>query len=167
MLARKISLAKWHSKEYFQPDEIGADAVTGCLRTSDNSLSWWRCTAQGTDVAEVALALVCNMQIFEKIDVFALPDTELEPLGIGIHATEGNTPVQDLRSRHVDLPHIDLERLSRLAKARAPRIRSGISVFTFTKRDLKTLVRDAVSTNRVLTQDLHKKLRRQLEEEAR
>lgn len=162
MLARKISRAKWHPKEYFQPDEIGADAVTGCLRTSDNSLSWWRCTAERTDVAQVALALACNMQRFEKIDIVTLPDTELEPVGIGTQGTEGNTPVGELRSRHVNLVHIDLERLGRLAKVLAPRIRSGTCVFMFTKEELKALVRDAVSANRVLPQDLHETLRQQL-----
>ena len=162
MLARKISRAKWHPNQYLQPHEIGADAVTGCLRTRDNSLSWWRCTAQGTDVADVALALACNMQKLEKIDIVALPETELEPLGIATRATEGITPVRDLRSHHVDSPHIDLKRLARLAETLAPRIRSSTSVFMFTKKDLTTLVSDAVRKNRVRLEELHEGLRNQL-----
>lgn len=162
MLARKISRAKWHPKEYLRPNEIGADAVTCCLRTSDNSLSWWRCTAQRTDVAEVALAIACTMQKFEKIDVVTLPNTEIESLGIEMRDTEGVTHVPELRSRHVDFLHLDVERLGRLAKTLAPRIRSNVSVFVFTKRELESLVRDAVASQRVLLQDLNEKLRERI-----
>ena len=54
MLARKISRAKWAPKEYLAPSEIRADAIGGCLRTTGDRLSWWRCKDDEEDVAEVA-----------------------------------------------------------------------------------------------------------------
>jgi hypothetical protein len=162
MLARKIGLAKWQLQVYFQPDEIGADAVTGCIRTSGNSLSWWRCTKSREDVAEVALALACKMDRFEKIDVVTLSDTELEAIGVETQETVGDTPVKELRHRHVDMRYLDLKRLVTLAGTIAPGIRSGDSVTMFTKKELMNLVRDAVSANRVSREDLSEKLRQQL-----
>ena len=114
------------------------------------------------DVGEVALALACNMQHFEKIDVVTLAETDLERIGVETQETAGNTPVKELRTRHVDMLRLDLDRLARLAKVLAPGIRCSTSVFTFTRKDLITLVRNAVAANRVLPQDLNEKLREQL-----
>ena len=48
-LARKISRAKWEAVEAFGPHAIGADAVTPCLRTTDNALSLWECDVDADD----------------------------------------------------------------------------------------------------------------------
>ena len=45
-LARKITHAKWKRQDllpHLTSDEISADAVTADLRTSEDSLSLWRC----------------------------------------------------------------------------------------------------------------------------
>lgn len=164
MLARKISRAKWDPAEYLEEDEIRADAVTGCLRTSNDSLSWWYCEGDKQDVEEVALALATGPKFkrFEKIDLVVLPEADLLAHGVAAESTEGDTPIKELRSRHVNVVGLDLERLAKIARILAPRIRSNNSVFRFTKARLMTLVRTAIQDKRLDLDDLNKKLRDEL-----
>ncbi len=164
MLARKISRAKWHHREYLAKTEIRADAISGCLRTTDDKLSWWRCTDDEKGVAEVALALAVGprMEKFEKIDVVVLPELTLTEAGLASEPTEGDTPVKDLRSRHVDLVGLDVERLAQVARILGPRIRSSDKVVQFTKAGLMDLVTAAIHDKRLDANDLNEKLRAKL-----
>lgn len=164
MLARKISRTKWQPKEYLAETEIRADAISGCLRTTDDKLSWWRCADDEIDVAEVALALATGPKCdrFDKIDVVVLPEAVFVNAGLASESAEGETAVKDLGSRHVDLVRLDVERLANVAKILAPRIRSGDKVVQFTKARLKTLVTTAIRDKRLDTDDLNEKLRGEL-----
>lgn len=164
MLARKISRAKWEHRDYLAETEIRADAISGYLRTTDDTLSWWRCTDDEKEVADVALALAVGPRIekFEKIDVVVLPEAILTEAGLASVSTEGETPVKDLRSRHVNLVNLDVERLAKVARILGPRIRSGDKVFPFTKARLMTLVAVAIHDKRLDANDLNEKLREKL-----
>lgn len=165
MLARKISRSKWARKEYLKDTEIRADAITGCLRTKDDRLSWWRCTDDTDDVEEVALALTAGPQIerFDKIDVVVLPESEFYDVGLASESSEGSTAVRDLRSRHVDLVCLDLVRLSAVANILDPVIREyRNNVFQFTRAELIKLVRTAIRDTRLDLKDLNPKLQQKL-----
>ena len=160
MLARKISRAKWDPKEYLAETEIPADAISGCLRTTDNALSWWRCTNDEGSIAEVALALTAGPKIdrFDKIDVVVLPEAELAKAGLALKPTKGATVVKDLQSRHVDLNGLDVERLAKVARILGPRIRIGSEVVQFTQARLETLVNTAIHNKRLDANQLSEKL---------
>ena len=164
MLARKISRAKWQQKEYLAETEIRADAISGCLRTTDDTLSWWRCTDDEKDVDEVALALAAGPKFnrFDTIDVVVLPEAVLTNAGLASESTEGETAVKDLRSHHVDLVRLDVERLAKVARILGPRIRSGDKVVRFTTAQLRTLVTTAIRDKRLDADDLSEKLREKL-----
>ena len=164
MLARKINRAKWQHREYLAKTEIRADAISGCLRTTDDALSWWRCTDDEKDVADVALALYVGpeKESFEKIDVVVVPEAILTEAGLASEPTEGETPIRDLRSRHVNLVRLDVERLAKVARILAPRIRSGEKVVQFTKLRLMNLVTAAINDKRLKPNDLNEKLREKL-----
>lgn len=166
MLARKINRAKWQHRTYLEETEIRADAISGCLRTVDDTLSWWRCGDNEKDVAEVALALAVGPKIekFDKIDVVVLPESILAEAGLAFEHTEGETSVKGLRSRHVDLVKLDIERLAKVARILDPLIRSGEKVVLFTKATLITLVTTAIHDKRLDVNDLHDKLREKLPE---
>jgi hypothetical protein len=165
MLARKISRAKWERKEYLAENEIRADVMGGCLRTLDDTLSWWRCTDDTRDVAEVALAMATGKQVdrFDTIHVVRLPEVVLANAGLESEATEGCTTVKDLQSRHVDLVRLDVERVARVARILAPVIRSSDKVVRFTKADLETLVATAIRDKRLDASDLSDGLRAKLQ----
>lgn len=165
MLALKISRAKWERKDYLAENEIRADAITS-LRTSDDRLSWWRCADDDEeDVDQVALALAVgpNNNRIDKFDIIVLPESILAKAGLASESTEGETLVKDLRSRHVDLVRLDVERLAKVARILDPRIRSGDKVVQFTKAQLTTLVTTAIQDKRLDPNDLNEKLREKLD----
>lgn len=167
MLARKISRAKWEPRDYLAEGEIPADAISGCLRTSDDTLSWWRCKGHREDVAEVALALTAAPKIekFDKIDVVVLPEEVVTDAGLSVETFAGDTLVRELQARHVNLPKLDVDRLVDVAKILAPRIRDGKDgkdVFAFTKKQLMRLVTTAINDKRLDPAELSEKLREKL-----
>lgn len=164
MLARKISRAKWDPVGYLADGEIRADAITLCLRTENDTLSWWHCESDGQDVAEVALALISAPRVerFDKIDVVVISENELKGAGLSYESTQGDTPIKELRSRHVNVVKLDLERLARIGRILAPEIRLGESVHRFTKDQLIALVRKAIQDKRLNPNDLNENLQRKL-----
>ena len=164
MLARKISRAKWNPKAYLAETEIRADAISGCLRTTDDKLSWWRCTDDKKNVAEVALALAAGPKIekFERIVVVVVPEAVLANAELASELTEGETAVKDLQSRHVDLVKLDVERLAKVARILSPRIRSDDEVFRFTRAEVINLVITAIDDERLNANDLHEELQAKL-----
>ena len=166
MLARKISLAKWKAKDYLTPDEISADVITSCLRTQEDSMSWWRCLEVRDDVAEVVLALASGMNNLDKIDIVVVPDEIFQPLSGRIRQRTGTSRVEDLNSRHVDLIDLDVERLLNIARTLAPIIRAGTRVFPFPRWEVSSLLRTALEKNRLALQHLAPKLQEALMAEA-
>ncbi len=164
MLARKISRAKWEPRDYLAEGEIPADAISGCLRTSDDTLSWWRCKGHREDVAEVALALTAAPKIekFDKIDVVVLPEEVVTDAGFSVETFAGDTLVRELQARHVNLPKLDVDRLVEVAKILAPRIRDDDEVFQFTKGQLVKLVTAAIHDKRLDIDELSEKLQEKL-----
>lgn len=111
MLARKISLAKWKDSS-----EISADAVTGDLRTTKNALSFWSIQSPSQEELEdVVLALASAFERIDKIDLTWIDAEGLRSAGIAMNASEGRTPVEGLKGRHVDVARLDLGRLGVVA----------------------------------------------------
>lgn len=81
-LARKIARAKWtsngNSSNRVTAAGIAADAVTGDLRTQDNTLSFWTCPS-GTDddVEEAALAIAATWERLGKLDLVWLATCDI------------------------------------------------------------------------------------------
>jgi len=103
---RKIGKAKWNIGRNVKTDldfhQIPADAVTADLRTSKNSLSFWRSETEA-DLGNAVLAIVANRERIDPIDFIWLKYQELEDDGHSFEESEGQTPVIDLVDRHVDI----------------------------------------------------------------
>ncbi len=153
-LARKINKSKWEPLESMQPEAVGADALTACLRTTGNDLSVWDCHNNELDVAEVVLALAANFQRLDKLWVVVISRTDVESSGITIKATKGQTHVADLRLRHRDLASLDIERLARVAHLVAKSARTDGTWYFFGKPDVKELLSTAISAGRLNRADL-------------
>lgn len=162
MLARKITRGRWTPKSYLPEDAVRADAVTD-LRTTGDGLSMWRCENDKEDVDQVFLALATGSKNsgFDTMHVVVLPEDELVAAGVAAEAVDGDTAVVDLKSRHVDLVQLDLDKLGQLARMFSARV-SRNEVILCTEAQIKRLVRKAVSDRRLepdaLTEGLRKKL---------
>lgn len=105
-LLRKISRKKWDENINAAADEISADAVTCCTKTSSNTLSVWYSNNPDFDSEEVKsliYALASNMVRPDTIDLVWLSQQELLRLGIEIEETEGQSKCESANSFHRDL----------------------------------------------------------------
>ena len=164
-VARKISRSKWEKHPEFAEGEIQADAVTADLRTNKNVLSFWRCqSGEIMDVENVALAIAAAADRIEKVDVVLLPTDQLLEDRQTFMDSPGRTPVADLVDSHVDLSRLDLVRLGRLANRVVEAIGAGRTQRVPRAR-VKSLLVNAVLTNRIEPERLSEKIRRALNAE--
>jgi hypothetical protein len=145
------------------PDAIRADALTGCLRTVDDTLSVWVCDGTLADIAEVALALAAQGNTLDKLDIVLLEQGELEDRGIALVATPGDTPIADLRARHHDLVNLDMVAHSSVAVLVAAAVRARTGHYQFTRRRVIELLRVAIDSGRASRDSFADGLRRELE----
>lgn len=153
-LARKIARAKWDAKQGGVEGEIPADAVTGDLRTQDNTLSFWQCdTGTNGDVEEAALAIAAAGKRVDKLDIVWLATDELQADGQVWEHTAGQTPVADLVERHANVYRLDYARLGKVANRVAAAIK-GCQYRRLTKACVKKLLSTAVKQGRIDREDL-------------
>ena len=154
-VARMINRAKWQPSPDLGEDAIAADAVTGDLRTTANTLSFWDAD-DGTEppIQEAALALAAGRDRLDKLDIAWLEVASLEGAGLTFEKTAGDTPVVDLRERHRDLVRLDLVRLGAVGQIVARAVRAENRFRRLTRAQVLALLVKAVRAGRLRLDDL-------------
>jgi len=112
LLVRKITRAKW--RDSLSGEDISADAITNCMKTTGNTLSTW--TVQTRDeIPEAVLAIVSAHEHIDTIDVVCLDLLSLKNQGLRFQSTPGKTPVEDLKDRHRDISNLTYKSLGIVA----------------------------------------------------
>lgn len=157
-LARKIQRGKWETKPYISIEEIRADAITGgCLRTSDDNLSLWQCKDSREDVEEIALALASCMDQIEGIHIVLLNKQLLEHGDLSLEASEGKTPIEDLRSRHIDITKLTMKKVCKIAEYVKSALPIASQFYQFTKAQIKEILQKAIRNERINIEMLEKR----------
>lgn len=165
-LARKIIRSVWEPKPYVPEDDARADAGTGCLRTSDDTLSLWQCNA--TEVSEVVLALASSMRSVEGMHLVLLLEENLNADGIASEPTpdDAKTPIEDLRSRHFNLVNLTMTQICLLAKRIANKVReNSTDLYWFTSKNVLNFLCNAVVDGRLGLNKLEENVRKEVEKE--
>lgn len=105
-LLRKFSLAKWEPNRNLVASQISADAITGCIRTTDNTLSVWSsstCDFKSDEVEKLIVALATTMDEPAAIDLIWLDDQKLIDKGVELISTPGGSKYKSLNSKHKDI----------------------------------------------------------------
>ena len=115
-LLRKISIAKWQPNFALQPENFTADAITGCTRTSGNTLSVWASDSMNFSTEEVeklVVALATTMSAPDTVDLIWLDADWLIQHGVAIdYDSEGDSKFSEVNSSHRDLVAIDHRQLA-------------------------------------------------------
>lgn len=152
-IARKITRNKWDTDNKTS-NKIKADAL-GDIRTTLNTLSVWECESSREDLAEIALALAASFERLDKVDIIYVPKGKLE--NFEMKRTLGETPVEGLRSRHIDIIVPDIYSLCQVAEIFAEVYRAG-QVVRFTEKQVKNIIQTAIDNHRLSKSDLNEKL---------
>ena len=161
-LVRMVSLAKWDTPADLPLGSIPADAVTTDLKTTENTLSFWKSrTSSEDDIREAVLALVAGRTSIEKIEIVWLEDSSLQSDTMQLIENRGRTLIEDLVDSHTDLRPLSHQSLSQVAEAVASAIRRGRSR-QFRKKEVSEMLEQAVNESRVPLQSLPEKIRAKL-----
>ncbi|MDR1089538.1 MAG: hypothetical protein LBL79_00545 [Prevotella sp.] len=129
-----------------------ADAITGCLRTTKNTLSVWRINNEA-ELEEAVLAIAAGQDRLETIDVVMLDDDYFVKCDIVIEETEGLTPVVDLKNTHVDLCSLDFWSIGMVAEHIVESIKKD-KHRRFREAELTKIIKNAIATKRLELADL-------------
>ena len=164
-LARKIAPAKWEKKAYLREDSIAADAISSCLRSRDNALSFWVCDEAESSLQEVVLACASSSHYDrpEKMHLVVLDTKALLDSRLQIARTDGDTLVNSLRQTHRDIVHLSIEDLCTIAHLIAPRVRADRDCHVFSKAEVLGILRTAVRAGRLSLDLLSEKVRAAIE----
>src|SRR6056297_3423172 len=106
LLVRKINRNKWPKNGENEVFELSSDAITGCLRSSRNTISVWKIESED-DLEEATLALAAAGKRLDTFDVVILNGDKLSDLEIQMEQTDGRTVVSDLVNNHFDLKSLN------------------------------------------------------------
>ena len=150
-LGRKIMRSRWSVPNFSTEEQypIRADAICDCLRTKQDSLSFWQCNEGQIEIEEIVLALAANMDSLETIDVVILPRQDLVTEQFSMKPIEGMTPVRDLRKRHIDISELTITKLSQLSKHIANKVRTNTDCHRFTRSQIKDILLKALRRGRL------------------
>ena len=161
LLVRKINKAKWLQINIEQDSDVSADAITNCLRTSNNCLSVW-CIKSLEKVEEAALALAANQDHLETIDIVVLEEESLTSNKIDIVKTDGETPVNDLIGRHRDISELTYAKLGVVKNLIVDSIRKD-KVKRYTKSDLKKILLSSIREGKLESARLKESVRKKID----
>ena len=105
-LVRKININQWPDGEnsfFVSKEELNADAVTSDLRTTNNTLSWWRIDDE-TELEQNNIRIIALS--FEELEAnFCLKNTP----------NQGDTAVKEFKQRHYDMCNMNYGLLGKIS----------------------------------------------------
>lgn len=159
-LIRKINKAKWFQVDIINNDDVSADAVTNCLKTSENTLSVWF-IPDISQIDSAVLALISNQEHLETIDVVKLEKNKIEELKLEIAETPGKTPIITYVGMHRNLEKLTFSKLGFLKNYIVECIRKG-EIMRYTRGQLKKIIGEAIEQGLMKKEDLNEMLREKI-----
>jgi hypothetical protein len=159
LFIRKINRNKWLQVDE-APDDVSADAITGCMRTLHNTLSVWEVQDEN-EIDEAVLAIVSAGDRLESVDVVQIDRECLVENKIDCIRTKGDTLVEELKDTHIDLSNLAYKELGIIACHIVDKFKEK-KVKRYTEGQIKAILRDAIQQERLETENLNESIRKKL-----
>jgi hypothetical protein len=159
-LVRKINKAKWYQINIMESDDVSADAITNCLKTTKNTLSVWHIETEA-DLEKAVLAIVANQDHLDTIDVVILDEPSLNNYNLNIVASPGETPVLSLIEAHRDIAELSFTKLGQVKEHIVQRIRNQ-KLKRFTVSSLKKILTNAINEGILKKEDLNESIQQKI-----
>jgi hypothetical protein len=160
LLVRKINLAKWKQVDLDKTDDVSADAITNCLKTTGNTLSVWHIETEA-DLDSAILAIVANQDHLDKIDVVFLDEPTLTKYNLKIVANKGRTAVESLNDTHRDIAELNYTKLGQVKDQIVHCLRNSKHK-RYTVNTLKKILNDAIEKGLIQKENLKESLRKDI-----
>jgi len=171
LLVRKIDKGKWLQNNITADEDVSADAITICLRTSQNKLSVWKVSTE-TDIKEGILAIVSSGDHLEAIDIVTIDCQRIASKGINVtqNLEQSLTRVEDLKNTHYEITDLTYPKLGIIANCIVDSFKKGQitncckegQVIRCTERYLIQIVQEATRIGRAKKEDFPDSIQRKL-----
>jgi hypothetical protein len=161
ILVRRIARAKWGGDSLSDENEftdVSADAITNCLKTSDNALSVWRIESEG-ELNDALLALITGkkQEKLSKIDYVLINENKLIDKGLSLIDSDGDTVVDDLVKKHRNIANLSYKKLGAVKDLILDCIHNG-QCHLSSKQQNKTLLKESIKNGKLQKENLNEKL---------
>lgn len=143
LLLRKITPNKWTGNLKKHRSNFSADSITGCTRTSQNTLSVWSSKTpdfKSDEVKELIVGLALSMPQPAKIDVIWLDEAKLQQKGLEVESTMADSVFTHINQRHKDISNLDHDKLGLVAEHIVEQFSESANRHSIKKPDLIALV---------------------------
>jgi len=152
LLIRKINKAKWFQVDIVNNSDVSADAITNCLKTTDNTLSVWNIENEEY-LNNAILAIVSNQDHLETIDIVIIDQDSLENKNVNIVISPGNIPILKLIDTHRDITDLTYSKLGFVKDFIVESIRND-QLKRYTVGSLKKILKNAIEEGYLRKTDL-------------
>ncbi|UYQ93957.1 hypothetical protein MKQ68_02465 [Chitinophaga horti] len=157
-VVRRINRAKWDQLKDANGD-VSADAITICLKTTNNDLSVWRIDSL-SDLEKAILALVtgaCAVKL-STIYIVVINEDDIKNKGLQLTPTDGDTTITSLVKLHQDISSLTYNKLGAVKDLILHCFSSPTTFQTYTRKQLKDLIKDAITNNSISISELNPEL---------
>jgi hypothetical protein len=150
ILVRRINRAKW--EQINNEDDISdssADAITNCLKTTNNDLSVWKIdTIEGLEDAILALITRPDQTKLSTLHYVLLDENIVLEKGLTLTEEKGNTVVESLKDTHKNISKLTYSRLGIVKDLILDSLKDHEETF-FTKAKLTKILNEAIKNGKV------------------
>ncbi|MGA2362575.1 MAG: hypothetical protein ABSG73_08945 [Candidatus Aminicenantales bacterium] len=162
LLLRKIDIGKWRQREFIDNDEISADAITLCLKTSGNTISVWKIESEDY-IDEAVLAFISRADHLEAAFFVLLSEEHLNNNKISIEQRDDETPYKAQIKNHMVLTQLSYKTLGVIAHYILNEVKND-KIKSYAEGRLKRMFAKAISSGKIdmadLKDDIKKKILR-------
>jgi hypothetical protein len=152
-LLRKVNRKKWEPNLGVAPTDYTADAITGCTKTTQNTLSVWHSDENIFDSKDCKLlivALASNMDRPDTIDLVWLLEDKLQSRGLVIEQSDGMSKCITANENHRDLVGLKHKDLALVGHHIVEQLLQPEFVKRITRPKLIELMIQAVCDNQII-----------------
>jgi hypothetical protein len=164
---RKVSFSKWEPNKGKIASDYSADAITGCTRTSGNTLSVWSSEKMDFDSPEcknLIVAMASTMTRPDLIDLVWFENSWLNENEIKIDKTPGQSKCSLVNPHHRDIIELTHANLALVGEHIIDRMQTENAFKRISKKKLIALVANKITCEKLVSiEDLSEKWQKEIE----
>lgn len=162
ILVRRINRAKWDQIDIYN-DDSSADAITLCLKTTNNELSTWLVDSEDNiDIAILALITGSRQESLSTIHIVYFDESIIAEKSLNLTETLGDTLITTIKDKHRDIIELTYSKLGNVKDIVLDCLRNN-RFKTITKANLKTMLSKSIEQGLLdksnLSEDIQKLLK--------
>jgi hypothetical protein len=161
ILVRRINRAKWDQVDIYN-DDSSADAITLCLKTTNNDLSTWLVDSEDNiDTAILALITGSRQDSLSTIHIVYFDESIIAEKSLNLTETLGDTLITTIKDKHRDISELTYSKLGNVKDIVLDCLRNN-RFKTITRANLKTMLAKSIEQGLLDKSNLSEEIQKML-----